>query len=591
MKKSHCPSHFHKKKLLTTVITTLLIAGGIGYAYTTSSLSSKGALVQETGSTLIPAKDTLSTSIVLYQTGRGFIRQTRSATLDKGLHNITFGKFPTGMLFSSATISGKNIFMQTRSFDSKVEDFSLYERAQESAIGKEITLLWSVWKEGELTQIKKKAKLMAVENKVPILLIDGVLQKGTDAQILYPMADENVLQKQAGLNFTVVSDTNKPQDITLSYLTDGFSWSTTYDLYMNETNNTLSLKGYVNLLNTTNINFDNTNIDFVLGNINHTRGTDPYIQKELARCEIKNFTGIKLASSPTTVNGKEPKEDTTTYLSGTFRDLGNELYSVSPNGNIVDSEGHIIGRIAQTAERYDLKDYYVYRLPFKVNLKSNIPVQSLFLQKDKIVFTKEYLINLDMDETGLLAPSMYLSFKNIVNNDLGIPLSQGVYRVFNDKQGESFFVGEGQTHTFTNIGQKVEVNLGKAFDVYGEKVQLSENKVSDVEIIKTYEINIQNEADEARLVKINQRLKEWKNTALLKEASIPPQKITVNALKWEFELQPHEKKTFTYALSITDEELVRKKQEAAIEKEKMIAEEMRLKAEKERMRLQILSEK
>ena len=267
------------------------------------------------------------------------------------------------------------------------------------------------------------------------------------------------------------------------------------------------------------------------------------------------------------------------------------LYSVSPNGNIVDSESYIIGRIAQTAERYDLKDYYVYRLPFKVNLKSNIPVQSLFLQKDKIVFTKEYLINLDMDETGLLAPSMYLSFKNIVNNDLGIPLSQGVYRVFNDKQGESFFVGEGQTHTFTNIGQKVEVNLGKAFDVYGEKVQLSENKVSDVEIIKTYEINIQNEADEARLVKINQRLKEWKNTALLKEASIPPQKITVNALKWEFELQPHEKKTFTYALSITDEELVRKKQEAAIEKEKMIAEEMRLKAEKERMRLQILSEK
>ncbi|MBR6675017.1 MAG: DUF4139 domain-containing protein [Alphaproteobacteria bacterium] len=600
MKKSHCPSHFHKKKLLTTVITTLLIAGGIGYAYTTSSLSSKGALVQETGSTLIPAKDTLSTSIVLYQTGRGFIRQTRSATLDKGLHNITFGKFPTGMLFSSATISGKNIFMQTRSFDSKVEDFSLYERAQESAIGKEITLLWSVWKEGELTQIKKKAKLVAVENKVPILLIDGVLQKGTDAQILYPMADENVLQKQAGLNFTVVSDTNKPQDITLSYLTDGFSWSTTYDLYMNETNNTLSLKGYVNLLNTTNINFDNANIDFVLGDINQIRGTDPYIQKETARCEIKNFTGVKLASSPTTVNGKEPQEDKTTYpvekdettyLSGTFRNLGDTLYSISPDGNIVASNGHIIGHSAQTAERYDLKDYYVYRLPFKVNLKSNIPVQSLFLQKDKINFTKEYIIHSNMNETGSLAPNMILSFENNTDNELGVPLSQGVYRVFNDKQGESFFVGEGQTHTFTAMGQKVEVNLGKAFDVYGNKVQLSENKVSDVETTETYEISIQNESDEPRLIKMVQFLKEWGKTALLKDSTLTPKQTTVNTIKWEFELQPHEKKNFTYTLSITDEELVRKKQEAAIEKEKMVAEEMRLKAEKERMRLEMLSEK
>ena len=45
-------------------------------------------------------------------------------------------------------------------------------------------------------------------------------------------------------------------------------------------------------------------------------------------------------------------------------------------------------------------------------------------------------------------------------------------------------------------------------------------------------------------------------------------------------LKPHEKKTFTYTLSTMDEELLRKKQEVAIEKEKMVSEEMRLKAEK-----------
>jgi len=195
MKKSQNNSKFQSKKmLLMTVAATVFIIGSIGYHHLTPSLLSKEKTTLN-GVTLIPQEKTTSTSIVLYQTGRGLVRQTRSAVLDKGLHDITFGKFPTGMLFSSATISGKNIFMQTRSFDAKVEDFSLYERAQEAAIGKEVTLLWSVWKDGELTQIKKKAKLVAVEHKVPILLVDGVLQKGTDAQILYTMADEKALQK------------------------------------------------------------------------------------------------------------------------------------------------------------------------------------------------------------------------------------------------------------------------------------------------------------------------------------------------------------------------------------------------------------
>lgn len=141
------------------------------------------------------------------------------------------------------------------------------------------------------------------------------------------------------------------------------------------------------------------------------------------------------------------------------------------------------------------------------------------------------------------------------------------------------------------MGQKVEVNLGQAFDVYGNKVQLSENKISDIEATKTYKISIQNESDEPRLIKIEQFLKEWGKTALLKDSTLAPKQITVNKIKWEFELNPHEKKTFTYTLSITDEELLRKKQEAAIEKEKMVAEEMRLKAEKERMHLEMLSEK
>ena len=175
-----------------------------------------------------------------------------------------------------------------------------------------------------------------------------------------------------------------------------------------------------------------------------------------------------------------------------------------------------------------------------------------------------------MNETGSLAPNMILSFENNTDNELGVPLSQGVYRVFNDKQGESFFVGEGQTHTFTAMGQKVEVNLGKAFDVYGNKVQLSENKVSDVETTETYEISIQNESDEPRLIKMVQFLKEWGKTALLKDSTLTPKQTTVNTIKWEFELQPHEKITLHTHYPLQMKSLFAKNKKPPLKKKKWL---------------------
>ncbi len=575
----------NKKILWASVASCVLLAGIVAVSMQNGSYPKVDKGIQNNAKNIIIGpENTVSTAITLYQNGRGLIRQTRSAMLPKGIENISFGQFPTGLLFSSAVVWGNHIQMQTRQFDSTYEDFSLYEQAQETAIGKDVQLLWSVWKEGQLTEIKKKAKLVAVEDKKPILLIDGYLQKGTDAHILYPMADKNMFSKKAGLDFTVVSDTDKKQDITLSYLTTGFRWSTTYDVYLDEKGNQLRLNGYVDLKNSTGIDYDNVNIDFVLGEVNTEYGHDPHIEKKETRCEINNNDGVKVATTETQVNGKTFSANETARVTGHF---------MAEGGILMDKSGNILGMVPD-ATRYDLQDYYVYRLPFPVNLKNDIPVQANFLKKEGISYTKEYDIVLNMNsEVQKAAPSMYLVFENTDKNGSGVPLSEGMFRVFNQKGDEMFFVGESVSHTFITTGQQARLNLGKAFDVFVDKVTVSSEAISDVERKYTYQVTLHNVSDSNRLINITQPLdlnyiksnrpKEY----VFDDATQKPTVQTVQEIRWSVDVPAGSEKTFSYSIIERDLDLIRKKQEAELAKQKMVAEEKRLEAEKERLKLQM----
>lgn len=573
----------NKKILWVSVASCVLLAGMVVmHVKSEGHLQSDDMVKNESGHIVIGPKNTVSTAITLYQNGRGLIHQTRSAILPKGIENISFGQFPTGLLFSSAVVFGKHIYMQTRQFDTKYEDFSLYEQAQETALGKDVQLLWSVWKDGQLTEIKKKAKLVAVEDKKPVLLVDGYLQKGTDARILYPMADKNMSSKKAALDFTVISDTDKKQDITLSYLTTGFRWSTTYDVYLDEKGNQLRLNGYVDLKNSTGIDYENVNIDFVLGEVNTEYGHDPHIEKTETRCEINNSDGLKIAQNEMQVNGKTFSVNETASVVGQLT-----------SHVLMDKVGNVLGRGADTT-RYDLQDYYVYRLPFQVNLKNDIPVQANFLKKEGISYTKEYDVTFDMNsEVQKAAPSMYLVFENTDKNGLGVPLSEGLFRVFNQKDKEAFFVGESISHTFITTGQKARLNLGKAFDVFVDKVTVSSEVVSDVERKYTYKATLHNVSDANRLINITQPLyPNYIKSNISKEylfdaSSEKPTAQTVQRVQWSVDVPAGSEKSFSYSIIERDLDLIRKKQETELAKQKMVAEEKRLEAEKERLKLQM----
>lgn len=569
----------HKSKILYTVSS--LIALGLafgGYLYYTPQ---KQVQLDIDNSVQLDDNKITATNLVIYENGRGFINQTYKATLHKGLQEISFGETPPALILSSASVSGNHLTLQSMNFDPIWENKTYYETAQEKAIGKEVTLLWTVWKEGVKSEIKKQAKLLAVEDNEPVLLIDNLVQKGTDARILYPALDTPIQNKSTSLDFLVNTQSDTEQEINFSYLSDGFSWKTNYNLYLSEDENKMTLKGYVQLKNNTSSDYKNANIDFVLGEVNTVSQKLPREQVP-ATCQIQNQSGIKLSTDPITVNGKilesmaESDDEAGIISHGRFSD----------NGVLFDAMGNTLEPISKIL---DLKDYYVYRLPFKTDLKKGQYVTALFLNKEGLPYQKEYTFQ-DPITLGTtkqiknLAPDLQIVFKNDSSFGLDLPLPKGIFHIYNQKGNEMFFVGESKLYNTISLGQTGMITVGKALDVYAQIKQTNVQKLSDEQTEYTYTIQIQNASDESKTIHIKQ---DMMNDYTYKSATLKPDEAIPHLLSWTIEMQPRETRTFSFTLTHTDLALIKQKQLLEIEKSKLATQEKRLEAEQEYYRKKI----
>ncbi len=610
-----------RRRLLgTAALLTLLALVGTGAYY---HLHQGQSTAQESADNplLIPDSAAQRVSLVIYQKGRAFIEDTRRFSLPAGRSDISFGAVPETMIVSSAHISGAFLEMQTQNFNPVTEDQTYYARVQDNAIGGKVRLLWSVWKDGNLHEIKKEATLLAVERGRPVLLIDGFVHFGTDAQILYPNNPSGAEKKDKTLSFTVETQTTEPQDMTLSYLAEGFSWRTDYAVYLDEAQNTLDITGFVTLNNTGSVDYKNAHIDFVLGDLDTVYQPQP-LSPSPYLCEVDQSSGVKVANTRATINGREEGTSFIDYANeqlatDVIPDIEARPMALATKARALGSAPVLEAAMAQdagaqgrearfsssinttTADIQELKDYYVYRLPFTVNLLSNQPVQALFMHQTGLTYHKEYTFNNPLILNGLgerrnIPSQIHLLFANKKDGE-DMPLPQGLYRIFNRRGGQSFFVGEDQTYTTTGRGDEIQLSLGKALDVFVDVIGTSYQKeeeslnpvsLSDFETQLGYTMIYRNLSDETKTLVVRQDIKEQQGYRLL-ESSIKPHRQTPEQTEWRMTLGGHEQAELKIRLQYTDLPNLRRYREAELAKDKLAAEEARLAAEKERLRLQL----
>ncbi|MCX7796893.1 MAG: DUF4139 domain-containing protein [bacterium] len=295
----------------------------------------------------------------------------------------------------------------------------------------------------------------------PIYMVD----RENIRDIEFPQLPDGLITRPT-LVWEIESLNSSEHLIELSYLTRGINWQADYVANISKDEKTLSLNGWVTIDNKSGVNYDSANIKLIAGEINLEK--EPYRMEELK-----------------------------------------------------------IALMAEAQPQFEEKgffEYHMYTLKRKTTIKNNQTKQISLLSVQNIPMEKRYVYdgklyrNYYFDNWKGLdynpKVSVYIRFKNSLDSGLGIPLPKGKIRVYKADEDDSLqFIGEDSID-HTPKDEKIELFIGNAFDIVGERKVVDHKKIANNIYQDTYEITIRNHKEEP--IKVNIIEHQWGDWKILK---------------------------------------------------------------------------
>ena len=271
----------------------------------------------------------------------------------------------------------------------------------------------------------------------------------------------------------------------MSFQTGGITWWTDYNLTLSEGTNANSCKldvgAWVTIINQSGATFEDAKLKLVAGDVQRARPQPQYAPAAMDR-------GVAMASK---VEGFAEKAffEYHLYTLGrptTLRNNATKQIELFPAARGVNCEKTLL--------------YYGQANQYLGNYGSPMTDRNFGNQSNKKV-------------------DVYLRFKNREDNRLGIPLPAGKVRVAKlDAADQSLeFIGEDLIdHTAKN--ETLQIKLGSAFDVVGERRQVEYRYDSNGKVIEEeIEIKLRNQKDEAVTVIAKENLYRWTSWSIIKK--------------------------------------------------------------------------
>jgi hypothetical protein len=117
-------------------------------------------------------------------------------------------------------------------------------------------------------------------------------------------------------------------------------------------------------------------------------------------------------------------------------------------------------------------------------------------------------------------------------------MPKGIVRMYQpDRDGAPLLIGEDSIG-HTPKGEKVTLNVGKAFDLTGERKQISTKRLSDRVWRESYEIVLRNHKKEAADIHVVEHLSSWINWEIMKASPEEFAKLNSNTIEWIVRVPP-----------------------------------------------------
>jgi hypothetical protein len=251
--------------------------------------------------------------------------------------------------------------------------------------------------------------------------------------------------------------------VELSYLTGGLSWHAEYVAVTDEKDTQMDLSAWVSLENSSGAAYPEARLQLIAGDVQRVAPPSPPMRGNMAMADVMM---LKAGSS----RGFEEE---------TFFEY--HLYTLDRATTIADRETKQVSLFPTAAT----------------------PVKKVY----------EFNGQVDAKKVRII-----LEAENKKELGLGMPLPAGKVRVYKkDSRGDLQFVGEDQIdHTPKN--EKLRLGVGKAFDIVAERIDLSQDRITDRVTDRKVQVKLRNRKTEAIEVVVQESAwGDWE----IRDASLP----------------------------------------------------------------------
>jgi hypothetical protein len=441
--------------------------------------------------------DRKSVAVTVYNQNFGVVRDTRRLKLDAGRVELSFKDVSANIQPETVRLHGNTSGARFDVLEQNYRyDLLTPAKLLEKYVGRTINVYRYSEKTG--TEEKKTAEVLSVEGGVT-LRIDGEVTTNFPGRFGFTDVPANLLDKPT-LVWLLESD-RAEQEVEVTYLTQNLNWQADYVLKLDETDTRADLNGWVTLENRTGTSYENAALRLVAGDVNRVQPPAP----------------------PPAPYDMALREEAAADKAQ-FREEG-------------------------------LFEYHLYSLERPTTLLDKETKQVSLLGAEGIAVTKKLVLKSEQyfyrGRNGQLAQNqkvgVFVSIDNSQKNRLGMPLPKGTVRLYKaDSSGALQFVGEDAID-HTPRDEKLELKVGEAFDVVGDRVQKEWTQVGSCVGEGAYEVELRNHKDTAVSVEVNEPVGgDWE----VLSPSQPFVKVDAGTFRFDVQVPARGKSKVTYRVRV-----------------------------------------
>ena len=459
------------------------------------------AAAQET-----PSDTVTGTELTVYNENLALVEEQRRISLDEGVSDVSYRDVaarlqPTSVTFRSLRDpEGTSVLEQNFEYDLVSSD-RLLQKYIDHTIAVEL-------EDGS----RQEGELLSTEGGV-VLRTDGgvrVLSRDQVRSFDFPELPGG-LRTRPTLVWTVRAEQGGSHPTELAYLTEGMGWQADYVVELGRDDESMSLRGWVTLDNESGKTYEGARLKLVAGDIH--RAAD----------ERRRARDVMLEAARA---GAPQQVDSRSFFEY-------HLYEITRPVTVENRQTKQIEFV--TAERVDAEKRFVYR-----------GTRASWGGSRRI--DPEYGA-----DTGNEAVEVYLHFRTSEEAGLDRRLPAGRVRVYQeDVDGSSLLIGEDRID-HTPKDEDVQLTVGQAFDLVGERVRTDYRRISDDVVEEDIEIRLRNrKSDEdvtIRVVEPMYRASDWTITReRMNGEPVEHERLDSHRVEWQVPVAAGEEATLTYTV-------------------------------------------